>query len=254
VQKMSNNWFGSVTQERPDTTSIKRSKPQHRESIITEPTVTKGITPFLPTQRINFNYDEEESTRSPLSAPIPTPQQVNKVMETVPRPKKQPSPQIKLVNRASAHMDSVTFQAFPHPHTPLYGDFLSWAAKGAYFVMYDKNGKDGYDYRYWHKQCPGVYGSPSKAEMIEASKREAVLVLNFTQYPILMSDNEWPAVLKRHHADYLVCTCPWHRYVPHGEDVKRVYYEIRKPYFYLTGLNEEGEDCLRRTRLLSEVR
>jgi len=172
------------------------------------------------------------------------------VIETVQRPQhKQRS-----IIEPKVKEPMVVYKSFPHPHAPLREDLLPWARKGAYFIMYDKSATNGYDTRFFHRHCPGVYGSPSRSEMKASSEREPVIVLNLTTYPTLMHDNEWSATLRRLYPEYLNCVCPFHKHMMHGEGIVREYYEISKPYFYLTGLNEEGEDCLRRTRLLSEVR
>lgn len=137
------------------------------------------------------------------------------------------------------------YKPFPNPDRALFGDFLSWAKKGAYFIL--QNGETN---RYFHKNCGGVYGSPSKPDMISKSQREPVIVIDLSRYPILIQEGEWDAYLTYYCPEYKNCMCPHFRYVLNGEGVNREYYVLTSPYFYLTGLNQEGESCFHYTKLI----
>lgn len=190
------------------------------------------------------------------------------VIETVPRPEKDAFVEIRkttavkkkpalVKEKEEVVVVPIDYKPFPHPHTPLYGDFLRWAEKGAYFILHDKHGKNGYDYRYFHKNCGGTYGSASKPDMISASQQEPVIIMDLSHYPVLMQEDEWGTVLRLNYPEYLNCVCPSHKYVLRGDGIVREYYQLAKPYFYLTGLNVVGADvdtCFHYTKLLSEVR
>lgn len=166
----------------------------------------------------------------------------------------QPSkPLVKQEVLAEVPLPLVVSQPFPHPEAPLFRDLLPWAAKGAYFIMHDKNGKNGAAYRYFHKNCGGIYAHESKDEMNSASEREPVIVMDLSHYPILMQEEEWGATLRRYYPEYHACVCPYNKYMLRGEGVVREHYVLNRPYFYLTGLNldTDVETCFRYTKLLA---
>ena len=139
----------------------------------------------------------------------------------------------------------VVYKPFPDPHRALFGVFLAWAEKGAYFIMHDNRTS-----RYFHRHCEGRYGSPSKPDMVRASQKEPVMVIDLSRYPTLMEEGEWDAYLCHYHPEYKSCQCPSFRYVLTGENINREHYVLTPPYMYLTGLNKEGGDCLRHTKLI----
>lgn len=155
---------------------------------------------------------------------------------------------IKVV--AKQEIDQSLFKPFPHPYEALFTDFLGWAERGVYFILHNREGKDGRDYRHFHRDCLGTHSSKtSKLEMINESQEYPVLILDLSNYPILAEEGEWDAHLQRVYPNYVMCTCPYAKYVLHGKDINRLYYRLDRPYFYLTGLNQEGDDCFRTTKL-----
>ncbi len=145
----------------------------------------------------------------------------------------------------------IEYKPFPNPTRALYGDFLRWAEKGAYFIMQDTRSNTT---RHYHKHCKGEYGTANIPEMIKNSNEEPLIVLNLTHYPDLMHDGEWNTHLTRYFPEYKHCICAISKKILNCQGLRRECYELRgRHYFYLTGLNQEGEDCLRNTKLAAYV-
>ena len=145
------------------------------------------------------------------------------------------------------------YKPFPHPDAPVTQDLLRWGYDGAYMITYNGHAKPEFQYRYLHKNCEGTYGNPSKNEMRDFSKKHPIIVMDLSRYPTLADEDEWEREVKSKYPEYKNCFCPWFRHVLHGEGIQREYYQLREPYFYLCGMNREGTDSLKHTRLVSEL-
>ena len=149
-----------------------------------------------------------------------------------------------------ANRPQPVYEAFPHRHSPLVDDLLPWVESGAYMVMYgDTRGNHRV---LWHRDCPGTTSAALKPEVYKFAENHPVIVMDLSACPLLLREHEWPYSIMRADPVYRNCTCSFSRYIVEDEAVKREYYKLEMPYFYLCNLNLEGDQGFYRASLPHE--
>jgi len=134
------------------------------------------------------------------------------------------------------------FEPFPHPRSPFTQDLPQWIEAGAYFVMYGDT--RGMSQRLLHSGCEGTKSSALKPQAHQFSLNHPVIVLDLSACPVLMEEDEWPHTIISTDSTYRDCTCSFGRYLMDEKDteVKREYYRMTTPYFYLCDFNKAARN------------
>ncbi len=174
--------------------------------------------------------------------------------------KPKPNEPIKLTLDYDEHL----FNAFPNKDAPLKKDITPLLEQQAYIILYNREEKVTQNrVILLHSSCPGAVDDRQTESDVKAFlETHTILVVDLSQYPVLMNESEWSHTIKRITPSYKNCNCRLSRLLPSSQaQIQRTYYRLESPYYYLCGLNDEvGEkDCagveesFKNTKLLSYV-
>lgn len=146
--------------------------------------------------------------------------------------KKQQQPQQPL------HLREAAYKAFPHRHSPLKDDVVSWAQAGVYFILCG----EGSTRRVLHRHCTHEMTTKLKLDIPAFVEKYPVVVIDLAACPVLIHDDyEWIHAITKVDPSYTHCTCSFMRYMTEEADVPRQYYRLEMPYYYLCNMNRDDE-------------